>query len=82
METIPPLSHTPPWRTQGQFAFYHYVNIAADMWLATGPSFYFDCSGEMQNNVARNSLGARSKALLKSQPVNRSVVHYTRPLNP
>ena len=59
-----------------------FLPLRTDVWLATGPSFYFDRSGEMQYNAARNSLGARPKALLKSQPVNRSAVHYTRPLNP
>ena len=81
MEIIPPISHTSPWRTHGQFASCHYVNITGDIPLATGPSFYFDSSGEMQNNAARNSIGARSKALPKSQPVNRRGVHYARQLS-
>ena len=74
MEIIPPLSHMPPWRARGQFAFYQYVNMAGDIRLVIGPSFYFDCSGHMHNNVSHNSIGAACKATLKSQPVKRSAV--------
>jgi hypothetical protein len=73
----------PPWRAkgQGQLAFLPLRKYRRDKWLAIGPSFYFDCCGDVQN-VSHKSIGARSKAPLKSQPVKTPGVRYTRPLNP